>query len=297
MRFGSSLFPFVQILRPQQWYKNLLIFVSAVFSLNLFNYQLHPKLLIGFAVMCAISGAAYVVNDIIDLKRDRMHPEKSKRPIAAGKISAKSAAVFAFALCLSSILVASILSGRFLILTLLLFGTQLTYSFVLKKIPIVDVLTIALGYVWRAIAGVVLIDISMRYWFPLGVFFLSLLLAVGKRKSDLDFLGENASLHRDVYKSYNGDFLNYMVTFSSLACLLFYAFYSVNTPTPGDDRLLPTVPVVAFILMRYVFILLSKNSLASRNPELLILDKPLVIGVGLWFILFIIFFYGGPLKF
>lgn len=297
MGFRSKLFPFVQLLRPQQWYKNLLIFAGVVFSLNLFNYPMYPKLFLGFMVMCAISGAAYVINDIIDLRKDQIHPEKSRRPIAAGKISSKTAVILAITLSVSSILVAFILSVQFLILTLLLAVTQLAYSLVLKKIPIVDMLAIAFGYVWRAIAGVVLIQVSMRYWFPMGVFFLSLLLAAGKRKSDLELLGTNASMHRDVYKAYNSDFLNYMVTFSSLACLIFYAFYSVNTPVPGDDRLLPTVPVVAFILMRYMFVLLSKNSPAPRNPELLIFDIPIAIGLVMWFILFIVLLYAGPLKF
>jgi len=272
----SSLF---QLLRPQQWYKNLLVFAGAVFALKLLDFVLWPSMLLGFLILCLISGANYIVNDIIDIERDRIHPEKKKRPLASGAVSVNKAVAFCVFAAALSFYGALQLSLGFFLTTLALFLTNLIYTFILKKVVFVDVLTISVDYVWRALAGCYLISVNASSWLVICVFLLALLLALGKRKAEIETL-EEALRHMDALKFYSPDILDRLVSMTSAALLTSYTLYSSMSET-GHGRLLWTFPVATYTILRYNYLLDSNKSMAE-NPEKIFRDAPMMIAFIVW---------------
>mgnify|MGYP001120367213 CR=1 FL=1 len=272
----SSLF---QLLRLQQWYKNLLVFAGAVFALKLLDFVLWPSMLLGLLILCLISGANYIVNDIIDIERDRIHPEKKNRPLASGAVSVNKAVAFCVFAAALSFYSALQLSLGFFLTTLALFLTNLLYTFILKNVVFVDVLTISVDYVWRALAGCYLISVSASSWLVICVFLLALLLTLGKRKAEIETL-EEASRHRDALKFYSPGILNRLVSMTSASLLISYALYSSMSET-GHGRLLWTLPVATYMILRYNYLLDSNKSMAE-NPEKIFKDVPMMIAFIIW---------------
>jgi len=274
-----KLSSFFQLLRPQQWYKNLLVFVGAVFALRLLDFVLWPSMLLGFLSLCLISGANYLVNDIIDIERDRIHPEKKKRPLASGAISVNKAVAFYILVAALSFYGAFQLSLGFFLTAFALFLTNLLYTFILKNVVFVDVVTISLDYVWRALAGCYLISVNVSSWLVICVFLLALLLALGKRKVEIETL-EEPSRHRDALKFYSPDILNRLVSMTSAALLVSYTLYSSMSET-GHGRLLWTLPIATYAILRYNYLLESNKSMAE-NPEKIFRDAPMMIALIVW---------------
>jgi len=272
----SSLF---QLLRPQQWYKNLLVFAGAVFALRLLDFVLWPSMLLGFLILCLISGANYIVNDIIDIKRDRLHPEKKNRPLASRAVSVNKAVAFSVFAAALSFYGALQLGLGFFLTTLALFLTNLLYTFILKNVVFVDVLTISVDYVWRALAGCYLISVGASSWLVICVFLLALLLALGKRKAEIETL-EEASRHTDALKFYSPGILNQLVSMTSAALLISYTLYSSMSET-GHGRLLWTLPIATYTILRYNYLLDSNKSMAE-NPEKIFRDAPMMIAFIVW---------------
>ncbi|MBW3011546.1 UbiA prenyltransferase family protein [Candidatus Woesearchaeota archaeon] len=260
---------YIKLLRPQQWYKNLLIFLAIVFGGSFFNVAYFKLTVIGFICLCFVSSANYIFNDILDVKADRTHPEKKHRPLASGKVKIWQSGIIAVLLLVVSLYVSYSLSLLFFYCVLALFLLTQFYSLILKKEPFIDLLVISINFVIRAASGGYLLDLKISPWLILCPFFLALFLATGKRVSDLKMLGKKAAEHKAVLSKYSGEVTN------ALMIIALYAFQS------GNHNLLPTIPFALYAVFRYMQ-LIYQGSKIARHPELLITDKRLVIAGILW---------------
>ncbi|MHA2364521.1 MAG: UbiA prenyltransferase family protein, partial [Candidatus Hodarchaeales archaeon] len=206
---------FVKLMRPQQWYKNFLIFLGIIFSANIFEIDLYLPLILGFIGLCTISSVNYIINDWRDIQLDKIHPEKKTRPLASGLVSKKEAAILVIALLFIVILTITFMPitngnrSQYFLLLMIIFTTSQSYSLYFKDQPFYDVTFIALNYIWRAVVGVVIISVTLSPWLFILGFLFALFLALSKRKGDLFLLGEeDAKLHKPVFKIYSHTLLD-----------------------------------------------------------------------------------------
>ena len=282
----------IEILRPKQWYKNFLIFIPLVASHNLTEINSVLLSIVGFVLLCLSSGGAYVLNDIIDSKKDFLHPEKKKRPIPSGKISKNQAIIFTISLLISSEIIAFFLDLQFFIINSLLIGSMIIYSIKLKNIFLVDVFSISINYVLRAIAGAFVIDVKISPWLIVGIFFLALLLAFGKRKNETRFLEKNSLNYRHVLKEYSEEILNYSIIITAATIIVVYSIYAINGPFEiGDWRLAITIPVAFFILIVYINTLFLGNYKIKELNDVLVSDKKIIISILVFITMTVILIY------
>jgi 4-hydroxybenzoate polyprenyltransferase len=278
-RAGPTPADWLRLLRPRQWTKNLLLFAALLFARRLFDPAALLLALLGFGAFCAASSSVYVLNDLIDVDRDRRHPLKRQRPIASGAIPRGTAAGLALLLAFGSLGWAFALGSSFGIWTLAYVALNLVYTTLGKNVAVLDVLLIASGFVIRAIAGAVVIDVPYSEWFILCTLFLAIFLAASKRKAELLSLGDGAAEHRPVLGSYTTASLDAFTSTSMAATVLSYALYVV-AENPGEDihLLALTVPFVIFGVFRYA-LLVEQGELGDRPEEVLLQDRPMQICV------------------
>ena len=280
-----SILPLLLIsIRPKQWSKNVVVFAAVLFSRNLHNLHLSLKVAAGFVIFCMITGATYLMNDIADRERDRHHPEKSGRPIAAGTLPVGIAGIAAIAAVLAGTAAAWMLSQRFFLVMFSYILLQLLYTFLLKRIVILDVLAITTGFVLRVLAGAVVIQVEISSWLLICTFLLALFLALCKRRHELMLLDTNAGIHRKVLSEYSIPLLDQMISMTTASTLIGYTLYTLSDQTIakfGTERLVFTVPFVVYGLFRYLYLVHIRK--AGGSPEALLLtDLPLVIGIVAW---------------
>ncbi len=282
---------YVQLMRPWQWYKNLLVFLAVIFvdiphewpwdkTPAIFQWHYYPPLILGFIALCAVSSAGYIINDIKDIERDAAHPEKRNRPLPSGEVSKNTALAFALILMIGGLTLAYALDTVFLMLVILYIINSQLYNLFLRKWAVIDVITIAVGFIIRAIAGTFLIHVPFTSWLVIGVFFFALVLGFGKRKNELQLLGEDAAIHKPVFQQYTETMLDHGITMSATWVLFFYTFYCYENfkDVMQAQPVLLTVPVVAGILLRYVYLVFA-GSPVGRNPHLALRDKGIALGV------------------
>jgi len=271
-------------MRPKQWSKNLLVFAGYLFTIE----ESHPsglfRVISAFALFCAVSSAVYIVNDILDRKRDRHHPLKCKRPIASGVLPVSVALPFALLLAAAS------LAGGFKINWL--FGMTLVayilltsaYSLKLKHIVILDLLVLAAGFVIRAVAGAVAIDVIISPWLLLCTTLLALFLGLSKRRNEIVVLEEGAVNHRKILDDYSVKYLDQMINITSAAALMAYSLYTFQNfskTAEAHPYMMVTIPFVIYGIFRYIYLIHTQN--VGGNPEQVFLDdKPLLINIILW---------------
>ena len=285
----------IRLLRPKQWAKNALLFAGLVFSQSYLQTESVKLSVLGFLIFCMISSTVYIFNDIVDVDSDRLHPNKSSRPIASGAISVSRAIVLGVILFLLALSVTCLfLNIPFLIASLTYFLVMLLYIFVLKHCVIFDIMTISLGFVIRAIAGVVVLQTDVRQvpltpWFVCTVFFLSLFLVVCKRRHEVAVLDrDDAVQHRKVLTEYSLPLLDQMVSISTTATIICYALYSVlgvytvqGVKIQHPDWVIWTLPFVVFGIFRYLYLVYQKTE--GGAPESVLFDDWGIIGcVFLW---------------
>lgn len=215
--------PFIKILRPHQWIKNLFLFIPLVFSENFKTLDKVIEVLVAFFSFCLIASAMYVFNDLKDIESDRSHPKKQFRPLARGDISKFSAIILACFLASLSILLGFFLDSDFLIILMIYIILNLFYSNWLKHIPVIDIVLLASFYIVRIFTGAVAINVEVSSWLLLTSFFAALFLGSGKRY--VEFVSSNAASRR-VLKSYSKKFLLYCLQLSSFCTILFYTLYA-----------------------------------------------------------------------
>ena len=291
---------YIRLMRPAQWYKNLLIFLAIVFyqtpqvwpwletppilDLTRF-YSYHLPLILGFIAFCAVSSATYIINDIHDLEADAAHPEKRNRPLPSGAVSRRTALYFASVLLVAGLFLSFVLYWMFFLTVILYITVSQLYNSYLRKRAIIDVVTLAVGFVIRAIAGAVLLKIPFTSWLVIGVFFFALILGFGKRKNELQFLGADAAVHKPVFTKYTDTILDHGISMSATWFVFFYTLYCYNNFGTNMDHqpIMLTVPILAGLILRYVY-LIHIGSPVGRKPHLAIKDKGILIG-GLLFLL------------
>lgn len=292
---GMKIKLLVQSLRPKQWTKNVLLFAGLIFSMNLFHLPLLLKSLAGFVCFCALSGSLYLLNDLLDVEQDRKHPEKSKRPLASGKLSSKMALVSAAFLSLSALISAFIIDTSFGYVALSYFLLIIGYTFWFKNIVILDVIVIAIGFVLRAIAGAEIIDITISSWLLMCAIFLALFLGLCKRRHELVIMGNKAGSHRKILGEYSTTLLDQMVSVVTASTVIAYAFYTTAPVTIekfGTRNLVLTIPFVLYGIFRYLYLVHKKN--LGGSPELILLkDKSIIINIFLYIVSVGIILYWG----
>ena len=274
----------VRSLRPQQWTKNLFVFAGLLFSGHLFDRAAWPPALAAFLIFCGLSGAVYLVNDVLDRGADAQHPIKRHRPIASGALSpgvALGAAVVLAAVCVAG---ATAINGQ---LTLAAVGYVVllaTYSAALKHYVIIDVLTLAAGFVLRAVAGAVAIGVPISHWLLVCTTLLALFIGLSKRRHELTLLNDGAAGHRPILQEYSPYLLDQMISVVTAATLVAYSVYTISSETAerlGSDRLGLTIPFVLYGIFRYLY-LVHQRTEGGRPSELLLTDRPLLVCVALW---------------
>jgi len=274
-------------LRPKQQYKNLLIFVGIVFSLNILNFSMWLNVISAFIIFCMLSGSGYIINDILDVEKDRQHPVKRRRPIASGELKISHALVFSFVLIFVALSGAYLINLKFFSISVLFILITLIYSFLLKHIILVDALTISINFVIRAVAGCLAIGVYISPWLIVCAFLLALFLVFGKRRHELMLLGESAERHRKILKEYSVEMLEQMISVITGALIVSYSMYTFMS---GNSYMMLTIPFVIYGLFRYLFLIHTGN--IGGEPEMIFRDRGMVICMVLWVVLVILILYG-----
>lgn len=273
-------------LRPKQWPKNLLVFAGLVFSLNLFNLANSLRSLGGFAAFCLLSGAVYLVNDLADVENDRLHPLKRLRPIASGRLApgvAKVAAVVVAAVALAG---GFALDWRFGVVGIAYFVLELAYSFRLKHLVVLDVMTVAAGFALRAVAGTVLVHVTISSWLFVCTILFALFVSLAKRRHELLFLEGGGTGHRAVLENYSETLLDQMMAVATSSTVIAYCLYTIAPETVakfGTHSLMLTVPFVLYGVYRYLYLVYRKE-MGGAPEQALLGDAPLMVDVLLWMV-------------
>jgi 4-hydroxybenzoate polyprenyltransferase len=271
-------------LRPAQWTKNLFVLAGLLFGRRLLDLESALLAAAAFAIFCALSSAVYLFNDVLDREVDRVHPLKSARPIASGALDPRLAVIVAGILSVGAIHSALIVGPALGLVAgayLLLLGM---YSMWFKHIVIVDVLTIAAGFVLRAVAGAVAVSVPISQWLLVCTTLLALFLALSKRRHELTLLAAGATEHRRILQEYSPYLLDQMVGVVTASTLVAYAIYATSTETAArlaTDRLGITIPFVLYGIFRYLYLVHQKRG-GGSPIEMLLTDRPLLVCVGLW---------------
>ena len=273
----------LQIMRPTHWIKNILVFAALIFGQKLAVPSAIGRAVGAFVCFCLASSAVYIFNDIIDRRTDKLHPEKCKRPIAAGSLSVSSAAVMSIVCAAASVAGAVLLSRNFAMIVALYIVLVILYSLVLKRAMILDCITISIGFCLRAIAGAVAIDVFISPWLIVCTFALCLFLAFSKRRCEIARLGDQGESFRRTLGGYTSELLAHMVNVTSglaIACFLLYAMDEATVARFGTVNLVYTTPLVLYCVFRLSA--LTQQGRFSGPVELVLSDLPFQIGFVLW---------------
>jgi 4-hydroxybenzoate polyprenyltransferase len=276
----------IKSMRPNQCTKNLFVFAALLFSRNLFNLPLLLTTSLAFFIFCLLSGCVYIVNDLVDLESDKRHPLKSQRPLASGKLKFSEAVGALIILVPVSLGFSFHMGTPFFLTALGYLFLQLAYSFLLKHLIILDVLSVACGFVLRVAAGAVVIQVEISPWLLICTILLALFLAFSKRRHELVLLEEGAQDHRKILKEYSPYLLDQMISVVTASTVMAYALYTMSGETIrkfGTKNLIFTIPFVLYGIFRYLYLIHQKK--AGGNPESIVLtDRPLIIAIILWII-------------
>ncbi len=289
-----SLKALIEAMRPKQWAKNIFIFAPLVFDQKLFHPFYLARTVAGFVLLCLISGAVYLMNDLVDVEKDRQHPRKRNRPIASGRLSPRLALSMAILIPLAGLPLGFLLDPLFGGILLGYLILQIAYSFVLKNTVIIDALAVAAGFVLRVAAGIPLVE-AERFspWIYTCMGLLALFISFSKRRHELTLLGENADNHRESLGEYSVLLLDQFILIVTAATLVAYTLYTFSAPNlPPNHTMVLTVPFVLYAIFRYMYLVYVKG-LGGEPEEIVLRDRPLQVGVLLWGLAVILIMYLG----
>ena len=271
-------------LRPRQWAKNIVFLAALIYSQNFFNFSKFSVVLVAILIFCVASSSLYLINDCLDVEQDRKHPKKKLRPIAAGRLGIRTAFFIACVLMAWSVSMAFFLNKNFFLLLGVYLLIELAYSIYLKKVVILDILCIASGFLLRVLSGAVVIDVPISNWLLICTIFLSLFLALGKRRSELVLLDDAAWEHRAVLSEYSLSFVDQMITIVTASTIFSYVLYTLSVETISKfhtKNLEFSTIFVIYGVFRYLYLIYQKKE-GDAPEKLLFSDKPLLVN----FILF-----------
>ena len=290
---------YLQLMRPGQWTKNVFVFAGLVFGQRVTHWPSVVAVLLAFVCFCLVSSSVYVLNDIHDRNEDRLHPGKRNRPVASGRIAPTAAAVFAALLMAGGLGGGYCLSRAFFLVAAVYVLLQIAYTLWLKHAVLLDVILIGLGFVLRAVAGVVVLgDIKFSPWLVLCTFTLCLFMGFSKRRCELNILAEqtatDAAKHRKTLAEYTPELLNHMTTLTAGIAVVSFMLYAMDGRTVGEfgtNYLLYTLPLVVYAIFR--FALLVEHGRVSGPTEVLLRDRPFQAAIVLWGIAALVIVYHG----
>jgi len=271
-------------LRPGQWTKNLVVFAGLLFGRRLFDRDAVIRAAAAFVIFCALSGVVYLVNDVADRDSDRRHPLKAKRPIASGALSVPMALAAALALGVAGILAALAVGPPFALVAASYLALQIAYSGTLKHIVIIDVLTIAIGFVLRAVAGAEAVNVEISHWLLVCTILLALFIALAKRRHEIVLLAGGATSHRPILGEYSAYLLDQMIGVVTASTLISYIFYTISPETQakfGTPWLGLTIPFPLYGIFRYLYLVHQREG-GGSPADLLLTDRPLLLCVAVW---------------
>ena len=279
---GRHLPPLIQALRPVQWSKNLLVFAALLFSLNVFDLTKFAQATGAFLVFCAVSSAIYLLNDVRDREQDAHHPLKRRRPIAAGLVNPVTATVLAIALAAGGALGSYLIDAELTLVVGAYLVLMALYTYGLKRVVLLDVIIISIGFVLRAAAGAVAIDVPISPWLYICSMLLALMLGFGKRRHELLMLRDSASQHRANLDAYSVPLLDQIIAVTSSSAVVAYSVYTFTSPAlPENHAMMLTIPIVLYAVFRYLFLIYKEH--LGGSPELLLMhDRPMQFSILLW---------------
>lgn len=280
---ASTAKALLKTMRPKQWVKNAVVYAPLVFDGKLIDPVLLLRTTIAFLLFCMISSAVYLINDLADIEKDRLHPKKRTRPLAAGELAPRVAIAAAVVLIVVCIPLALWLDSGFFLVLYSYLGLMIAYSFYLKNLVIIDVLVLAAGFVLRVAGGVAVVHVErFSPWLYLCIAVGALFLGFGKRRHELVLLEDGANSHRAILAEYTVPFLDQLIGLVTSTLVVFYSLYTFSAINlPANHGMMLTIPFVLYGLFRYLYLIHVKK-LGGAPDELVFKDKPMFITGVLW---------------
>jgi len=293
----SNLIGLIKSMRPQQWVKNLIVYAALVFDGKMLMPDLFLRATFVAICFCLAASSVYLLNDLVDIEKDRQHPRKRLRPLPSGQLAPKVAIIATIVLATSSLAGSTWLDPWVGAVVAVYLLQNVAYSFYLKNVVIIDVMVLAFGFLLRVFAGAIAVNVSnFSPWLYVCVTLLALFLGFGKRRHEIVILDEGAAAHRASLAHYNMPLLDQIIGIITTCTLIAYTLYSFEAQTAlaGDGRMLLTVPFVFYFILRYLY-LIHVAKKGGAPDELLLHDRPLLINSLLWMSAVVILIYGGQL--
>lgn len=291
----------VRLIRPKQWIKNFFVFAPLLFSKHIFHFDYVIPSIAAFFIFSLASSAVYIINDILDVESDRAHPKKKYRPIASGEISVKQAMVFL--VIIMALIICGLIFQRtiFAVVIILYLITNLIYSLKVKSIVLLDVFFISFGFMLRVLGGAAAIGVPVSSWMMLTTIFISLFLAISKRRSELSQIlnKENIDKQRKVLKDYSVEFADQINTIAAAGTIISYALYTVSERTVftfGTEKLIYTTPFVIYGIFRYMYLMHQKN-MGESPTSIVTKDIPIILTVLMWFVFSLVIIYRSSIPY
>lgn len=291
----------VRLIRPKQWIKNFFVFAPLLFSKHIFHFDYVIPSIAAFFIFSLASSAVYIINDILDVESDRAHPKKKYRPIASGEISVKQAMVFL--IIIMALIIGGLIFQRtiFAVVIILYLITNLIYSLKVKSIVLLDVFFISFGFMLRVLGGAAAIGVPVSSWMMLTTIFISLFLAISKRRSELSQIlnKENIDKQRKVLKDYSVEFADQINTIAAAGTIISYALYTVSERTVftfGTEKLIYTTPFVIYGIFRYMYLMHQKN-MGESPTSIVTKDIPIILTVLMWFVFSLVIIYRSSIPY
>jgi 4-hydroxybenzoate polyprenyltransferase len=284
----------VKTMRPQQWIpKNGIVFAALVLSGTILAFQLEPILRVtaAFVIFALISSCAYILNDLLDIEKDRAHPTKRNRPLPSGQLSIGTARVALGVFLVIALVSAWLLSPLFALIVALYFVNNILYSTILKNMVILDVFSIAAGFVLRALGGTIILSVPISPWLYILTALFSLFLGISKRRHEVHLLKEGSGAFRKVLNQYSVPMLEEMLNVVTSSTVIAYSIYTFTAENlPSNHAMMLTIPFVVYGIFRYLYLVHSGQD--APPDEMLLKDRPLIATVILWGISVILILYG-----
>ena len=279
----------LQTMRPKQWDKNALVFIGFLFTLNQYwtpfsatMWEWLGRVCLAFVLLSAVSSAVYILNDVLDVEKDRAHPTKRNRPLASGRLQPRTALVAMVVLLAVALPASFALSPLFGAVVLAYYLMMLAYSFWLKHLVLIDIFTIAAGFVLRAVAGAVVIGVPISPWLYVVTLLGALFIGFGKRRHELLLLSNGATNHRQILAEYTPELLEQIITIVISSTVMAYSLYTFSAENlPKNHAMMLTIPFVLYGAFRYLYLIHLRNE--GGSPEEMVLkDRPILIDIALW---------------
>lgn len=279
----------LQTMRPKQWTKNGLVFIGFIFTLNQYWKPFTPlmwdwlaRTLLGFAVLCAVSSAIYILNDVLDIENDRSHPTKRSRPLPSGLLKPSTALAAMVVLLALALPVAFWLAPLFGAIAAAYFLMMVAYSLWLKHMVLIDIFTIAAGFVLRAVAGAVIINVPISPWLYVVTLLGALFIGFGKRRHELLLLSNGATNHRQILAEYSPELLEQIISIVISTTVMAYSLYTFSAENlPTNHAMMLTIPFALYGAFRYLYLIHLRNEGGSPE-EMLLKDRPMLVDIALW---------------